>query len=132
MICPHSAARADTNDGPQHECSLIREGCGVRVYVPEERCLTCSQKDDGKNEIGSPVSFSIIKHLQRSIERDFDLAGHGCDGCGGTALALEESVARLKARIGDESADSLVAAVANGLPIESAEALATAVFPELK
>ena len=120
MICPH-VKRQRFDVWLLNQCGLIESIAGHKAYIPEPKCQTCSQKDDGTSH-SSKVGTA---KLRRRLIADFAREPATCAGCSGSLLTLDEAVKRLKTRVGNAAtADLIVEAVRNGMPTVQAEELA--------
>lgn len=128
MKCPHSVEqRQHPEYGTMHRCALIASESGGTVWIPESKCLTCSQSDDGKSHASKCIEHTLKRRVVVGWREN------ECKSCSGDTppLTSDEAFPKLLKRVGDDAAaEVLIKAVEAGMPQARAEEIAKATLPE--
>jgi len=129
MNCPYIDTQQPnpTTGGMDFHCTLIAQECGYgNIFIPEARCEHCSQRDDGSSHASQAVNYA----LRRRVVMDWAQAP-ATRGRFGSMLTVEESLQRLKKRLGAQAAQKVLldAVQSGGMPEARAVAIASECFP---
>lgn len=114
------ARRIDPTDGPQHQCAIVAQISGMPNVWLSDDCLGTCSGDDGS----SACTLTINSTLRLRVSALWDRTQP--DDCVGS-LSLDAAFALILSRSGQAVAEAaLEDAVAGGMPLAQAEALATA------